>query len=307
MPRTYYGPYNEQNSTYPNAGNANFGRWPLGHILILPDHREYRFALNDGTVEVAGNLYQSVAPVTGHTNIAADVVRAIGAVALSATLNGTAPAADIYAEGYVHTNDGAGEAYSYRIRRANTAGAAHASAASAAVLTVNLEAGETVQVALTTASEITFTRNRYHAVLIHASPPTAALAGVSPGVAAADRFYWSQVKGYAAVLANLTLLAGLPVQADIAVDGAVETYKRRARSGGTTVAGVVPTTMSYLRLVDQDGTTTDFLVAATVSTAVTATYEITGPIAANSPVVGMCIKANATSEEALIDLTYLGR
>ena len=78
MPNTYYGPHAEKYSDYANAGNANLGRWPLGHILILPDHREYRFTLNDGTVEVAGNLYQSVAPVTGHTNIAADTPRARG-------------------------------------------------------------------------------------------------------------------------------------------------------------------------------------------------------------------------------------
>lgn len=302
MPRVYYAPYGEQNSTYANGGNANLGTRPLGMVMVLPDERKYRFALNDGTAEVAGNLYQSVAPVTGHTNIAADVARAVGATAISATLNGTAPGADIYAEGLVHTNDAAGEGYSHRIRRAMTVGAAHASAGSADVLTVNLEAGESVQVALTTASEVTFTRNRYHAVLIHPSPPTAGLAGVSPGVAAANRFYWSQVKGYAAVLADGTLLAGLPVMASITTDGSVENLKRRARSGGTTVAGVVPTTMSYLRLVDQDGTTTDFLVPATVSTAATANYDITGPIAANGPAVGLCIKANATAEYALIDL-----
>ena len=299
MPNTYYGPISEKFNDYANGGNANLGRWPLGHILILPDHREYRFTLNDGTVEVAGNLYQGVAPVAGHTNIAADVVRAVGATAISATLNGTAPAADIYAEGIVHTNDAAGEGYSYRIRRAMTAGAAHASAASAAVLTVNLLAGDSVQVALTTASEMTFTRNRYHQATIHVGPPTAQLTGVSPGVAALDRFYWSQVKGYAAVLCNLTLLAGLPVQPDITTNGAVESYKRRMQINST---GSVLTAGTNLRaaIVDQDGT--DLGAFVVVSASVTQVYDITGGIANNSPIIGICVKANASTEFALVDL-----
>ena len=302
MPGVYYGPYRENYSDYANSGNANLGRWPLGHKLILPDGREYRFTLNDGTVEVAGNLYQGVAALAGHTNQAVTTAAAALATAITATITTTTAAVDIYAEGVVHTNDVSGEGYSYRIRRAMTAGAAHASAASTGTLTVNLDPGESVQVALDTTSEVSFTRNRYHQVTIHVSPPTAQIAGVSPGVAAANRFYWTQVRGYAAVLCNLTLLAGLPVQPDIATDGAVESAKRRARSGGGTVIGIAPTLMSYLRLVDQDGTTTDFLVPATITTAVTANYDITGPIAANSPTVGICVKANASTEFALIDL-----
>lgn len=304
MPRTYYGPFSARNETYANAGNANLGRYPLGHYLLTPDGREYRFTLNDGTAEVAGNLYQSVATVGNHSNVAADAARAIGAVAVSATLGATAAAIDIYAEGTVSVTDATGEGYSYRIKRATSAGAAHAAADSSGVLTVNLDADESVQVALVAAtSEVSFSRHRNHAALIHASPPTAALVGVSPGVAAASRFYWSQVKGLAAVLGDGTLLDGLPVQASIAVNGAVESAKRRARSGGTTVIGVVPTVMSYLRLLDQDGTTTDFLVPATVTTAVTASYDITGPIAVNAPLVGTCRNARADTEYSIIELS----
>src|SRR3990167_6211659 len=299
MPQTFYGPYGENNATYANAGNANLGRFPLGHNLILPDGREYKFAPNDGTAEVAGNLYQSVAAVANHTNRPVDTTHAIGATAVSATLTGTAAGADIYAEGIVHINDVTGEGYSYRIKRAFTANEAHASAVASGVLTVNLTAGESVQVALDTTSEATFTRNRYHQTTIHASPPTAALTGVSPGVAAADRFYWSQVKGYAAVLANLTLLAGLPVQADIATNGAVESVKRRLQVSAT--GSVLTAGFSQAgALLDQDGTATGFAVAVSVST--TATVDATGGIANNSPVVGMCVKANASTEFALIDL-----
>lgn len=304
MPRTFFGPFDEQYTDYANGGNANLGRFALGHVLVLPDYREYRFALNDGTAEVAGNLYQSVAPVGDHSNVAADTPRSVGATAISATLGATSAGTDIYAEGTVSTTDAAGEGYSLRIRRAMTAGAAHASVAASGVLTVNLEAGESVQVALTTASEMTFSRNRFHAVLIHPSPPTGRLAGVSPGVAAANRFYWSQVKGLAAVLGDGTLLAGLPVMASISVNGAVENFKRRVRLSGTT-ALVTTASHAVLRGEDQDGVTTGaFLVVGTAQA--TGNFDLTGPIAINGPIVGICHNARADTEYSVIELLIPG-
>ena len=305
MPQVYFGPYSERNNTYASEGNANIGRFPLGHTLILPDGREYKFTLNDATAEVAGNVYQSVAALTGHTNRPVTVAAAVGATEIAVSITTTVAAADIYAEGLVHINDVTGEGYSYRIRRAMAAGTAHASASSVGVLTAKLEPGDSVQVALDTTSEATLTRNRYHQALIHQSPPTAQVTGVSPGVAAADRFYWSQTKGFAAVLANLTLLAGLSVQPDIAVNGAVESYKRRAQSGGTTILGVVPTVSSWTALLDQDGSTTAFLVHHTVAAGVTILVDISGPVAINAPIIGVCIKANASTEFALVDLSII--
>ena len=300
MPGTYFGPYSEQYSDYAHGGHANLGRFPLGHTLILPDGREYKFTLNDGTVEVAGYLYQGVAPVAAHMDVGVTTPAAIGATAISGTMTATAAAVDIYTEGIVHISDETGEGYSYRIRRAMTAGAAHAAAASTGTLTVNLEDGESLQVALDTTSDVSFARNRYHAATIHLSPPTARLTGVSPGVAAASRFYWSQVKGYAAVLANLTLQAGLPVQADLAVDGAVTSQKQRVQTSGTTVAGSAAAA-AMVAVLDQDGTTSGLFIGCGTA-GVTGILDIGGGIAARSPVVGMCVKANASTEFALIDL-----
>ena len=228
------------------------------------------------------------------------MVRAIDATLASATLTGTAAAIDIYTEGMLHVNEAAGEGYAYRIRRAFTAGAAHAASVASGVLTVNFAAGEMLQVALTTASLVTFTRNRYHQTTIHLGPPTAPLSGVSPGVAAADRFYWSQVKGYAAVLASGTLLAGLPVMAGITTDGSVESVKRRIATGGTT-ALVSTATHAVMRMLDSGGTTMDyFVIAGTAQTTIAG--DISAGIANNAPQVGLCIKVNASTEHALIDL-----
>jgi len=274
----------------------------LGHTLILPDAREYKFALNDATVEVAGNLYQSVAPSVNF-NVTCDVARAIDATAVSATLTGSAAAIDIYTEGIVHVDDGTGQGYSYRIKRAMAAGDAHAAAASTGVLTVNLEAGEGVQVALNVSTEVTFTRNRYHSVTHHLSPPTAQLSGVSPGVCAASRYYWSQVKGYAAVLAEVgNLYAGNPVQAGTTTDGTIESHKRRVRTTGTTVL-FVTTGLWGVTFTDSDGSAVTGLYGIGSTNAIApATYDITGAVAYNAPIVGICVQPNGSTEYALIDL-----
>ena len=52
---------------------------------------------------------------------------------------------------------------------------------------------------------------------------------------------------------------------------------------------------------DQDGTTTVYGVVTTTA-ATTVARDITGPIAANAPPIGICVKANADTEYALVQL-----
>ena len=209
MPGTFFGPYDENFSDYATPSGGNAGRFPAGHTLILPDDRTYRFTENDGTVEVAGNLYQTAVPIANATNQGVDTARAVGATVISATLGATDVVQDQYAEGYVFINDADGEGYAHRIRRAIASGDGHAAASGSAVLTVNLEAGESVQVALTTSSEASFSHNRFRSPIISpAGASTAALTGISPGVAAANRWYWSQVSGMAAVQVTGTVVIG---------------------------------------------------------------------------------------------------
>ncbi len=301
MPLTYFGPFNEQYRDYAaeGVGNVNLGRWPLGHTLILPDQREYKFTLNDGTVEIAGSLYQSVVGLAGHLNRLVDATTVVGSTTIGASITTTVAAADIYTEGMVHTNDLDGEGYAYRIQRAFAVESAHASSSSTATLTVNLASGESVQIELTTASQITFTRNRYHQALLQEAPATSQLTGVSPGVAAADRFYWSQVKGYAAVIADLTLLEGHRVMPSIDQSGSVESFKRRVQI--VTTGSVLTAAFSInAQIVDSDGTAVGMSMG--VSASVVKVYDITGGVANNGPDIGVCIKANASTEFALVDL-----
>ncbi len=301
MPGIFFGPFSEQYRDYASAGNANVGNYPLAHTLILPDKREYRFAKNDATVEVAGNLYQALPAVTDHSQTVVSTTPAADDVTLAATLGATLAAIDIYAEGTVHTNKETGLGYAFRISRAFSAGAAHAAVAASSIITVNLAAQESVQVAGNASTELTFVRNRYHSVTIHDSPPTADVAGVSPGVAAADRWYWSQVRGPAAVLVDGTVIIGLPVQASITTDGAVENYKRRLRTGGTSVAGTAAAS-AQLAILDQDGSTTAYFIGVSSTTTTVASVDVTGPALSNAPIVGICMRVNVTVEFALIDL-----
>lgn len=296
MPGTFFGPFSSKDEDHAEPAGGNTGRFPLGHYLITPDGRKYRYTLNDATAEVAGDLYQSVALVANHQNRAADVARAVAAVVISASIAGTAAGTDIYNEGVVHINDVDGQGYAYRVRRARASGDGHASAAGTDILTVNLESDESVQVALTTNSQMSFTRNRFREALLHPSPPTARLAGVSPGVAAANRYYWSQVAGEAACLADGTILEGAAAQASITVDGAVESAKRRMRTSGSSVV------MSpNFAIEDQDGNVVNLNIGSA-----SGDYDITGPVAINAPLVGACIQTNASTEYALVDLLILG-
>lgn len=301
MPGTYFGPFNEQYSDYAEPAGGNCGRYPLGHTLILPDGREYRFDLNGAVACVAGNLYQSIAPVAHHTNVVCSTAPTIGDTTIAATLGATAAAIDIYSEGIVHTNDETGEGYAYRIERARANGQAHAAVDASGIITVKLEAGEKIQVTgVVSTADVTFTRNRYHSTIIHLSPPTATLSGVSPGVAAASRYYWSQVKGPAPCFASGTLLVGLPVMAGITVNGTVESTKRRLGTGGAT-ALMTTTAHAVLYLLDSAGTTTGYGVVTTTALT-TAALDVTGGIGLNAPTVGICTKVNADTEYALVDL-----
>ena len=209
MPYTYFGPFGSQFGTFAEPAGGNAGTKPLGTKLVLPDERLYRYALHVA-LAVPGNLYSSIAPVADHTNVVSDQARAIGATSLSATLGATAAAVDIYSEGYVHTNDLTGEGFAFRIKRAIASGQANAAAAASAILTVALEAGESVQVATAATADLTFRRNRFHTIIIAPSTPVAGTAGVAAGATAADRYGYVQTKGYAAVFTQGTLLIADP-------------------------------------------------------------------------------------------------
>ncbi len=120
MPGVYFGPYGTQYKTYGTPTGSHCGRFPLGHRLILPDGREYRFALAGADVRVAGHLYQMEVPAANHDELVVTVIPAVGDKTFAATLGATAAAVDEYSEGMVHVNKSTGLDTGYRIRRDRT-------------------------------------------------------------------------------------------------------------------------------------------------------------------------------------------
>lgn len=204
--------------------NHTYQRHDLGTKATSSDGRVFRYSKMGSTVAVAGNLYQAVVPIANHLNIACDVARAVGATAISATDGGTGGGKDDFAEGYVYVNDAAGEGHLYLGRRAYAAEDANAAFTSGNVATLNIQQG--VKVALTTSSEVTFVMNRYHEVIIHPSPNTAAMVGVATHAQTASTFGWLQTGGPCAVLTDGTVVIALHVRASDGTDGSVEALDR---------------------------------------------------------------------------------
>lgn len=221
MPYTFYAPFGKQKDTFSAPSGSGAGTRPLGSKLVLPDERVFRYALAGGAARVAGKVYQSVVTLANHRECVVSTVPTAGDKTIKATLGGTAAAVDIYSEGFAHFNKSTGLDYGHRIRRAITSGQAHAAASSSAIITVNLEPGEAVDVTGDSSTELTLTRNRWHATIIHASPDTAIVTGASVGVAAADGYYYEQTRGECALTASGSLLVGNVAVPSATTDGTV--------------------------------------------------------------------------------------
>lgn len=208
MSRSYFAPFGKQKSIFDAPSSGNCGPYPLAAKLILPDERTFRFALAGSSARVAGKIYQGIAPVANHNETVVSTVPAAGDKTIASTLGATAAAIDIYSEGTAHFNKSTGLNYGHRIRRAISAGQAHAAADASAVITVTLEPGETVDVAGDSSTEVSYSRNRYHATVIHPTTAAGITSGASVGIAGASKYYYEQTRGECALTCTGTLVIG---------------------------------------------------------------------------------------------------
>ncbi len=187
-------------------------RFPLGTRLIDGD-REFRYAKAGNTIPVA-NLVQGTVPLAGHID---EVVNepAADATTIAFTPN-TVTTDDITAnqfrDGYIHINDDTGEGYMYRIK-------SHPAILGGASGTITLY--DPIVVALGANATATIHYNRYKKFLIHASPPTALLAGVTCCPVVLNDFCWLGVAGPFPVLTQGTLVIADFCVPSATVDGAV--------------------------------------------------------------------------------------
>jgi len=185
--------------------------WPLGTQLMTFDGRTYRYGENDGTLDVTGTLYQSEVPDANWDELAV-AAAAIGATSVTVTFGATAVTADDFNGGYLLVEDDAGEGFAYVVEDTPAVSASTAGA-------ISLAHG--IEVALTASSTVITLKHPGKDVIIHPSPPTAALWGVAAAPIAANQFGWYQSKGVCAVLTEGTPIIGEAVRASETTDGTV--------------------------------------------------------------------------------------
>lgn len=193
---------------------------PLGTRIVLPDSRAYRYshfvaAVNAGELVAQDESVSSIAVSDGKMTAAA-----IGVTQVTFTDNSlitTADVKDVYAGGYLHTEDDAGEAYTYRIK-GNDAGEASGTDGE---LVMDLYDG--LVVALTTATDVSVTGNLWKNLKIGVAGSDCVIAGVAVRAMTIAYYGWVQTWGPASCLAEATtavLVKGRPAFFDGGVAGA---------------------------------------------------------------------------------------
>ena len=282
--------------------------YALGQKLETPDGSIFRFAELNSTLGVANNLYQASAPVANWEGTDLSTAMAIGDTTITFKDGGTAFVVDEAAGGSIHVEETGDLGYVYPIK-SNLV-----TASNETVMT--LEDGITVIKAVT-ANALTFIKNPWKEILIHASPATSYAVGVPRVIIAADGFGWMQTRGVASCLANGTQ----GIQQDLCPSNAVSGALANKRTVGTDTllttslavthnSGHTPIgsdiTIHYLEDPTTDPetrwlgtfTTTQFTVNIKTDTGANDmdfgwTLEVVGPVVAVNLAVGATAEFNA--------------
>jgi len=189
----------------------------LGTIYEAPDGRKFVYCSAGASALAAGKLLQAAAPEANHSNKAVKAAAAIGVYKVTGAIGATALTADMYKDGWLHINDATGEGHGYRIET-------HlAYSASGAACVYHLKDAIRVALAAST-SEYTLCKPRGAGVILCPTTLTSVPMGVPLIAVTAGYYFWSQVKGPAAVLQGGSGVIGtgvVPSAGSGAVAGAV--------------------------------------------------------------------------------------
>lgn len=209
----------------------------LGTRMEFADGRVFYYA-SAGELLAPGNLMMFTNPQTNHGfNVDCAEAAASGATQIKLTNtnsagNGAAvtgtgrytgdfATAGTYEDGYVFVNDAAGEGQLWAIKD-------HSSAVtgSSGTITIDFYDGDSVDVALTTSSELGLRKSLYDSIekwdIDDIDGP---VAGVAPVTVASGSYFWCQTAGIACVLQSGSIVAGTAVVASVGgADAAVQTY-----------------------------------------------------------------------------------
>ena len=187
--------------------------FPLGTELWHGE-RKFRYAKAGGTALAVGKLMQGTVPLAGHIDEAVGEPVA-GDTTITFTPN-TVTTDDIaknaLAGGYIYVNDDTGEGYMYQIK-------SHPALTGGASGTITLV--DPINLALGASATCTVLYPTFYKAILHASPPTAHLLGVTVAAVTADYYCWLQVKGPCPVLTDGTIVIGDLVVPSANTDGAV--------------------------------------------------------------------------------------
>lgn len=188
-------------------------QYPLGTEL-RHGLRRFRYALNGGSSIAVAKLVQSVVPLAGHIDEVVDEPAA-GSTTIAFTPN-TVTTDDLaeneLADGYLYINDDTGEGYMHQIK-------SHPAIVGGTSGTITLV--DPIVVTLGANATATVLHNPYRKVIIHPSPPTAPVMGVTVAAVGANEFCWLQVYGPCPVLIDGTVVIAQEVMPSTNTDGAV--------------------------------------------------------------------------------------
>lgn len=188
-------------------------RFPLGTKLEY-GHRVFRYAKAGAVALTLGKLMQSPVPLAGHINQAINEP-AVGATTISFTPFAATTddvAANALADGFIFVNDETGEGAMYQIK-------SHPALTGGAAGTITLV--DPIIVAPVAAATATVLYPPWRNVILHPSPPTAQVVGVTVCNVTANYYCWLQVQGPCAVLTQGTLVIADLCVPSATVDGAV--------------------------------------------------------------------------------------
>ena len=196
----------------------------FGTLLYYGD-RVFRYAGIGGVAVTAGKCLQAAALYNAnHRDMAVQAAAAAGATSVAVTFGGDTDAAeDLYAEGYLHVNDDAGQGQLMRIK-------SHAAVDAGVSTTCTLNLYDKVVTALTTSSKADLIIAPYNDLVVAPAAETGPVVGVTVIDMTADYYGWVQVSGPCSVLTIGTIVLG----------------NHAVRSGGT-AGGVAPATDDLLQ------------------------------------------------------------
>jgi hypothetical protein len=205
----------------------------LGTILELPDGREFKYAKAGGVALAQGKIVAAAAPTGHHDMDLVTAAAAVGSSSITVTLEGTAAAEDLYADGYIFTNDDTGEGQVYRI-------AGHDAIDSSGSGAIDLAENDKVAVALTSSTLSGLAPNPYNGVVVSPTTVVNRTVGVPATAIAASAYGWVQTKGLASVLVSGTVVLGEPIRvAGATTAGAVMALDRDGSGENEQEVGVV--------------------------------------------------------------------